>query len=120
MVRHGSKSGFWNMNPVTPNLPSPACGGGLGGRASDRVICPPVGLTRPAIALSKVDLPQPLGPSSETNSPRRTVRLRLAIASTPPKRTVRSAIESAGLDGAIGAASSRSVKTIAFMASLAR
>jgi hypothetical protein len=33
---------------------------------------------------------------------------------------VRSAIESAGLDGAIGAASSRSVKTIAFMASLAR
>ena len=87
--------------------------------ASGRMICPPVGLTRRAIALSKVDLPHPLGPSSDTNSPRRTVRLRLSIATTLPKRTLRSSIERMGLDGAIGAASSRSVKTIAFMASLA-
>jgi hypothetical protein len=75
--------------------------------------------TRPAIALSKVDLPHPDGPSSDTNSPRRTVRLRLFTATTLPKQTWISAMERAAFDGEIGAASNRSVKTIAFMASLA-
>ena len=103
VVRHGSNSGFWNMKPVRRS-------------ASGCAISPPAGSTRPAIALSNVDLPHPLGPSSETNSPRRTVRLKLSIAATLPKRTLRSSIERMGLDGATGAASSRSVKTIAFMA----
>ena len=44
------------------------------------------------MALSKVDLPQPLGPSSETNSPRRTVRSRALTATTSPKRTWRFSI----------------------------
>src|SRR5271170_6986580 len=87
---------------------------------SPRVICPPLGVTKPAIALSSVDLPQPDGPSSETNSPRRTVRLRLSTATTLPKRTSRFSIERTGLDGASGAASNRSVKTIAFMTSVGR
>src|SRR5580658_9581605 len=87
---------------------------------SPRVICPPLGLTRPAIALSSVDLPQPDGPSSDTNSPRRTVRLSLSTATTLPKRTSRFSIERTGFDGTSGAPSNRSVKTIAFITSVGR
>src|SRR5271155_1545338 len=108
VVRHGSNNGFWNMNPVR----RPAYG---------RVIWPPEGFTSRAIALSKVDLPQPLGPRSDTNSPRRTGKLTLSIATMAPKRTWRASIERMGMAGVIGAASIRPVRTIAFMAnSLAR
>ncbi len=70
------------------------------------------------------DFPHPLGPSSETNSPRRTIRLKRSIATVSPKRTLRSVIARIGLPWAAGAASRRSVNrsakreacTIAFIA----
>src|SRR5262245_8978650 len=44
---------------------------------------PLVGSLRPAMMRNAVDLPQPDGPSSETNSPSRTSRLSRASATTP-------------------------------------
>ena len=49
------------------------------------------------MALSRVDLPQPLGPISDTNSPRRTDRSMPSIAGVSPNRTLRSFTESTGL-----------------------
>ena len=50
------------------------------------VIVPLVGSSRPAIMRSVVVLPQPDGPSSETNSPEASARLTSSTATTPPKR----------------------------------
>src|SRR5262249_36879119 len=46
-------------------------------------IVPLVGSASPAMSRSAVDLPQPDGPSSDTNSPARTARSRCASAVTP-------------------------------------
>jgi hypothetical protein len=50
---------------------------------------PDVGVTKPAIIRSVVVLPQPDGPSSETNSPDRSVRSRLSTTVRPPNFLVR-------------------------------
>src|SRR5918996_4716732 len=46
---------------------------------------PPSGTSKPAMSRSSVVLPQPLGPSSATNSPLPTSRLASATARTAPK-----------------------------------
>ena len=48
------------------------------------------------IRLNTVVLPAPFGPISVNTSPRRTSKLTLLTASTPPKRTLRSLAESSG------------------------
>jgi hypothetical protein len=57
-------------------------------------ISPDVTSSSPAIMRSKVDLPQPDGPTKTTNSPPSMVRSRLWITFTEPKllRTSRSSI----------------------------
>src|SRR5215468_2873993 len=55
-------------------------------------ITPASGCSKPAIILSKVDLPHPLGPSRETNSPRPIFSDTLSTATTPPKLFATSAI----------------------------
>src|SRR5690242_21843167 len=51
-----------------------------------RWISPPSGERKPAIRLSVVVLPQPLGPSRVTNSPGATVRSMASTAVVAPKR----------------------------------
>src|SRR6202035_1599305 len=48
-------------------------------------MAPVSGTSKPAIRLSSVDLPQPLGPSRATISPRLMARLQRSIATTPSK-----------------------------------
>ena len=48
----------------------------------------PRAVSSPAMQLSAVDLPQPEGPSSAMNSPRRIVRSRRSRATAAPKRRV--------------------------------
>ena len=48
-------------------------------------ISPVVGVSKPASIRSKVVLPQPEGPSSEKNSPRRISKLTSSTAFTGPK-----------------------------------
>src|SRR5471032_3703240 len=50
---------------------------------------PPVGRTRPEMALNSVVLPAPLGPTRPTTSCVPTVRLTALTAVRPPKRTER-------------------------------
>src|SRR6187402_98964 len=49
---------------------------------------PELGLSRPAATLSSVDLPQPVGPTTETNSPSPTARSTsfTAVYEPPPPR----------------------------------
>ena len=61
MLRQGSSSAFWNTMPTLP------CGL-VTGSPSTR-ISPVDGGSRPAIIFSSVDLPQPDGPTTTTNSP---------------------------------------------------
>src|SRR6185437_11336440 len=49
-----------------------------------QVMAPSVGLRKPAIALSSVVLPQPLGPTSVTNSPAPIARSTSPVACTGP------------------------------------
>src|SRR5262245_35087793 len=51
--------------------------------ASGHSTFPLVGSLKPAMMRSAVDLPQPEGPSSDTNSPGHTSRLRRSSATTP-------------------------------------
>jgi hypothetical protein len=51
-------------------------------------IVPAVGRRKPAIMRSVVVLPQPDGPSSETNSPGASARLKSSTAVTAPNRQV--------------------------------
>ena len=53
---------------------------------SSRAISPASGRSNPAIRRSNVVFPQPLGPSSATNSPRSAQRLASRTARTSPKR----------------------------------
>src|SRR6185369_3822816 len=72
-VSHGSSEWFWNTTPRSG--PGPA----ISRLAQIRL--PRVGVVRPAIRLSKVDLPQPEWPISATNSPLAVVRLSLIAVS---------------------------------------
>src|SRR4029077_15877400 len=88
-VRHGRRTGFWNAMPTFFNGP-------VTGRPSTARL-PRVAGSRPAISLSSVDLPQPLGPTKATVAPRgmsrdtpsraRTTRRSLVTYSTPTSRS---------------------------------
>ncbi len=76
-VRHGKRPASWKTSATFfgfgPETVSPSIR-----------MCPESGRTRPPIMPSTVDLPQPLGPRSETNSRGRTVRLTRSTAGTGP------------------------------------
>ncbi len=76
-VAHGISVGSWNTKPISP-CRAPACAAAPG-----HSTVPRVGSLRPAIMRSAVDLPQPDGPSSETNSPGHRSRLKRSSAMTP-------------------------------------
>src|SRR6266850_6088611 len=88
-VRHGSSTGFWNAIPTFFNGPTTV-------RPSTATL-PRVVVSRPAISLSSVDLPQPLGPTNATVAPRgmssdtpssaRTTRRSLVTYSKPTSRS---------------------------------
>src|SRR5438128_709147 len=61
---------------------------------------PASGSSRPATTRSSVDLPQPDGPSSTTNSPSRAVSERRSTAALPPKRLVMPSIVNSKGSGA--------------------
>src|SRR5690348_8329467 len=89
-------------------MPKPRrSGGSVSMRSSSRRIVPPESGSNPAMQLSAVDLPQPDGPSSAMNSPRRTVSVRSfsalnALPAAPAKRRVtrsrRSSLKSCFID----------------------
>src|SRR5690349_6332449 len=64
-------------------MPKPRFSGGSSSmRMSSSQMLPPESESRPAMQLSAVDLPQPEGPSSATNSPRRMVTVSASSAAT--------------------------------------
>src|SRR5258708_30879728 len=67
-------------------------------------IVPELGSRNPAIMRSVLVLPQPDGPSSDTNSPGMMARLRCSTASTEPKAQLTLSSTSRGTVGADGAA----------------
>src|SRR3954452_17766412 len=68
--------GSWNTKPICGRAPSL------------QMISPSLAGIRPAMRRRIVDLPQPDGPSSVRNSPRRTSRSTPARASTPPGKVL--------------------------------
>ncbi len=54
------------------------------------VMTPLVGVSKPPIIRSSVDLPEPEGPSRQTSSPSATVRSKLSTARMVPKALVTS------------------------------
>src|SRR5580698_8377995 len=75
-VRHGRRLSFWNTKPRS--LP-----GSRTARPSSRT-SPALACSRPATMRKNVVLPQPLGPTTEMNSPRSTVRPMPRKASRSP------------------------------------
>ncbi|CFP57268.1 Uncharacterised protein [Bordetella pertussis] len=73
----GSRVACWNTMPTSRRGPSMACP-----RSS---ATPAEGLSRPAATLSRVDLPQPEGPSMDRNSPSATVVLNPSSAVVGPR-----------------------------------
>ena len=65
--RQGRRTGFWKAMPTFFR-------GAVTDRPSTRTV-PRVAGRRPEISLSRVDLPQPLGPTKATEAPRETVRV---------------------------------------------
>src|SRR5713101_6020305 len=61
---------------------------------------PESGASRPATTRRSVDLPQPDGPRSTTNSPSRAVNERRSTAALSPKRLVTPSIVNSGVSGA--------------------
>src|SRR3954454_2426981 len=76
---------LWNTIPVGRRLGGTA---GVGSPSISRR--PPVGRSKPPISRSTVDLPQPDGPSTQTNSPRSTASEIPATAGVVPNDFVRS------------------------------
>src|SRR5438105_3480199 len=79
-VRHGKRTEVWNMTPTSRRGP-------LTRRPPTR-ISPVLGSSSPPISLSSVDLPQPLGPTKETNSPGWMSTLTARSASRPVGKTL--------------------------------
>ena len=67
----------------------------LTGMPSTRTV-PDDGVTSPSSVLSRVDFPEPLGPSSTVISPLSTASETESSARTGPRSTVRSAISTSG------------------------
>ena len=76
-VLHGIRVGSWNTKPTSSPLRRAP------GVSPLQEIEPRDGAPRPAISRSAVDLPQPDGPSRETNSPRAIARSRPSSATVP-------------------------------------
>src|SRR6186997_1068558 len=71
-------------------MPSPRLAGLMAKRSRPSSwIAPPLGSTKPAIICRVVVLPQPDGPSRETNSPFSTAKVRPSTAVWVPKRLFR-------------------------------
>src|SRR5690606_33544610 len=81
-VRQGKRANSWKTTAVRGR---PLAGGGPPAAWRKRTR-PSSGLTSPATMLSRVDLPQPLGPRMATNSPSRVSKLTDRRASTSPRR----------------------------------
>ena len=75
VVRHGSKVGFWNAMPVIESGPSTSL--------LSTMTPPLVGGHSPVTTFIKVDLPQPDGPTTATNSPASTRKVASCSASVP-------------------------------------
>ena len=76
-IFHHSKSwSRWGIKPIFGDVPCTV-------RPSIS-IAPPLRGSRPAMALSRVDLPQPEGPTKLTNAPSSTVKDTSRTASTSP------------------------------------
>ena len=75
----GNRAYDWNTIPV-----SRWWGGSRPTSRPRMTIAPLVGATNPAIIRSKVVLPQPLGPSSASNSPSRTSSEMVSTATVEP------------------------------------
>ena len=75
-VSHGNSAYSWNTTPRS--------GPGRVTGSPPTLIRPPVGASKPATMNRSVDLPQPLGPSTETNSPSATEKSMRSIAVTSP------------------------------------
>ena len=71
-VRQGNSASVWNTKPMRGSMP-------LTGAPMTRT-SPALGLASPVTRLSVVDLPQPVGPTTATNSPRSTVMVKSRIA----------------------------------------
>src|SRR5262249_9566235 len=76
-VAQGIRVGSWNTKPRPREL------SGCTACACGHSTMPVVGALRPAMMRNAVDLPQPDGPSRETNSPVRTAKSRRSSATTP-------------------------------------
>jgi hypothetical protein len=74
MVRHGSSVGAWNTKPISGPGPSRL-------RSPIRAL-PLVRLSSPPRIFSSVDLPQPLGPTRQMNSPSSISKLRSSSATS--------------------------------------
>src|ERR1700724_4374623 len=85
-VRHGSRLAFWNTKPRS--LP-----GWRTARPSSST-SPAEACSRPATMRKNVVFPQPLGPTTEMNSPRSTLRLMPRSASRSPNDFDRRAMAS--------------------------
>ncbi len=72
-LRHGSSVASWNTYPMRS-------------RSTDTV--PAVCSSRPEAILSRVDFPQPDGPTTVTNSPRSTLNEMLRSASVPSGKII--------------------------------
>src|SRR5690606_33232627 len=77
-VRHGYTAPDWNTRPRSG--PGPVTG-----RPASRIV-PEDGGCRPATSDSRVDLPDPLAPTTHTNAPGSTVSVRPDSACTSPPR----------------------------------
>jgi hypothetical protein len=75
-----SRVAFWNIIPISGR------GASIGVPKTD--IRPVVGFKRPATIRSRVDLPQPDGPMSDTNSPLRIWKLASCRAVTGPGNSI--------------------------------
>ena len=62
-LRQGISASVWNMYPARRLMPASGC--------PKTLTLPADGCSRPAAMFSSVDLPQPVGPTTETNSPAR-------------------------------------------------
>src|SRR5437773_1953187 len=80
-VAQGRRVSFWNMYPMREPAPWPSM--------PATCVLPSAGARRPAMTLSMVDLPQPDGPTMETNSPSLTARLTRSRARVAPKAMLR-------------------------------
>src|SRR5439155_18375248 len=71
-LRQGNSASVWNAKPMPGWMP-------WTGAPITRT-CPADGAARPVTRFSVVDLPQPVGPTTATNSPRATVMLKFRSA----------------------------------------